>query len=168
MYLLINRKGGKTSKNFNQNYYIYYNFSYVIYYVIQRKIQITTHLFVAIILNFPFPFFLSNTSTSSIKFDKLTLNLFQVIGSSDPTCVFSGFRSTTPHPQLPSSICPFYRWTDIGPLHHPWDTCGGEPKSGPSLWSCWPGLELPCGSFRFWAGTKSWGKDQVIYQVIIT
>ena len=24
MYLLINRKGGKTSKNFNQNYYIYY------------------------------------------------------------------------------------------------------------------------------------------------
>ena len=115
-----------------------------------------------------FLFSLSNASTSSIKFGKLTLNLFQVIGSSDPTCVFSGFRSTTPHPQLPSSICPFYRWTDIGPLHHPWDTCGGEPKSGPSLWSCWPGLELPCGSFRFWAGTKSWGKDRVIYQVIIT
>ena len=158
MYLLIEKERRKkpnntTSKNVSQN---------------TKENQNHNSPFRSNNTEFSISFFLSNTSTSSIKLDKLTLNLLQVIGSSDPTCVFSGFRSTTPHPQLPSSICPFYRWTDIGPLHHPWDTCGGEPKSGPSLWSCWPGLELPCGSFRFWAGTKSWGKDQVIYQVIIT
>ena len=52
------------------------------------------------------------------------LNLFQVIGSLDHTCVFFGFRLTTLHPRLPSSICPFCPWTDIGPLHHPWDIWG--------------------------------------------
>ena len=54
MYLLIEKEeepNNTTSKNFSQNYY---SLSCVIYYVIQRKIQITTHLFIAIILNFPF------------------------------------------------------------------------------------------------------------------
>ena len=61
------------------------------------------------------------------------LNLFQVIGSLDHTCVFFGFRLTTLHPRLPSSICPFCPWTDIGPLHHPWDIWGkGKIKYGVS------------------------------------
>ena len=61
------------------------------------------------------------------------LNLFQVIGSLDHTCVFFGFRLTTLHPRLPSSICPFCPWTDIGPLHHPWDIWGkGKIRYGVS------------------------------------